>query len=273
MYDHLMQAFEVNVWCSCSIKTYLRFGMPFAGSTEVAADCTCYEVQRGSTGNSPVPSISTYATKHASSIGSTAPGSHMVPAGRPLAGIQVIILPPAGAEQEAHAGQEQAGQPQTRQAQASQGFVDPLPAGQVGEVCVAGPGLAAGYLHNPELTHTRFVNLELGGATSSGPQTPSLPRFSALHDAGSHSLHNPQPVLTSSSREASTPAEISGPGSGSGSLITVGSGVSVLLGPGLGEPLVTARYFRTGDLGYISQQGGINESFDLVLWCLVALLT
>lgn len=35
----------------------------------------------------------------------------------------------------------------------------PLPAGLSGELCIAGPGLSAGYLHRPELTQEKFVTV------------------------------------------------------------------------------------------------------------------
>jgi len=39
----------------------------------------------------------------------------------------------------------------------------PLPTGEAGELCVGGPGVARGYLHEPELTAARFVELADAG--------------------------------------------------------------------------------------------------------------
>ncbi|MFZ3492030.1 non-ribosomal peptide synthetase [Streptomyces sp. 5.8] len=62
-----------------------------------------------------------------------------VPLGTPLPGVTVHVLDRAGHH--------------------------PLPAGAVGEIAVAGPGLAAGYLGDAEATARRFVTVEaLGGA-------------------------------------------------------------------------------------------------------------
>src|SRR5699024_10073747 len=36
----------------------------------------------------------------------------------------------------------------------------PVPEGEVGELCVGGPGVARGYLNRPELTEDRFITLE-----------------------------------------------------------------------------------------------------------------
>ena len=34
---------------------------------------------------------------------------------------------------------------------------EPVPDGEIGEICIGGPGVAAGYLNQPELTHERFI--------------------------------------------------------------------------------------------------------------------
>jgi amino acid adenylation domain-containing protein len=59
------------------------------------------------------------------------PGSLRMTLGRPIANAQVLLLDPRG--------------------------VDPVPPGVAGEICLAGPGLARGYLGRPHLTAERFV--------------------------------------------------------------------------------------------------------------------
>jgi amino acid adenylation domain-containing protein len=63
--------------------------------------------------------------------GAYEPGSLRMTLGRPLPGIQVVLLDPHGQE--------------------------PAPSGVAGEICAAGPGLARGYLGRPDLTAERFV--------------------------------------------------------------------------------------------------------------------
>ncbi|MDP9867531.1 MULTISPECIES: non-ribosomal peptide synthetase [Streptosporangium] len=58
------------------------------------------------------------------------PGEGKPSVGRPLSGVEVHILDPAG---------------------------DPVPDGETGELCVAGRGVARGYANRPELTRERFV--------------------------------------------------------------------------------------------------------------------
>ncbi|GAA2870900.1 hypothetical protein GCM10010517_31180 [Streptosporangium fragile] len=58
------------------------------------------------------------------------PGEGKPSIGRPLAGVEVRILDPAG---------------------------DPVPEGETGELCVGGRGVARGYLNRPDLTRERFV--------------------------------------------------------------------------------------------------------------------
>jgi len=52
-----------------------------------------------------------------------------------------------------------------------------LPPGIPGELCIAGDGLARGYLHRPELTAERFVELELSGRIERVYRTGDLARW------------------------------------------------------------------------------------------------
>jgi amino acid adenylation domain-containing protein len=63
--------------------------------------------------------------------GAYEPGSLRMTLGRPIANAQVLLLDPRG--------------------------FDPVPPGVAGEICLAGPGLARGYLGRPHLTAERFV--------------------------------------------------------------------------------------------------------------------
>jgi amino acid adenylation domain-containing protein len=70
----------------------------------------------------------TFATWH--EVGAVGPDASTVPIGRPIANAEVYVLDRHG---------------------------EPVPVGVPGEICIAGPGLAAGYLGRPDLTAQRFV--------------------------------------------------------------------------------------------------------------------
>ncbi|MBE9224382.1 amino acid adenylation domain-containing protein [Phormidium sp. LEGE 05292] len=53
----------------------------------------------------------------------------------------------------------------------------PLPPGIPGELCIAGAGLAQGYLHRPDLTAEKFITLELFGKTERIYKTGDLARW------------------------------------------------------------------------------------------------
>ncbi len=73
-----------------------------------------------------------------------------LPIGRPIAGTRIHLL-----DQDGHA----------------------VPKGLAGELCVAGPNLAAGYLNSPDLTAERFVTIEAGGSAERVYRTGDLACF------------------------------------------------------------------------------------------------
>ena len=52
-----------------------------------------------------------------------------------------------------------------------------VPPGIPGELCIAGSGLARGYLHRPELTAEKFIKVELFGNTERIYKTGDLARW------------------------------------------------------------------------------------------------
>ncbi|MCI5151393.1 MAG: hypothetical protein D3916_18770 [Candidatus Electrothrix sp. MAN1_4] len=55
--------------------------------------------------------------------------------------------------------------------------LEPLPLGIPGELCIAGAGLAQGYLNRPELTAEKFVEIDLFGKTERIYRTGDLARW------------------------------------------------------------------------------------------------
>lgn len=109
-----------------------------------------------------------------------------------------------------------------------------LPPGQVGEVCVGGRCLAAGYLDDPTATAQRFVTLNLAPAEVAHmlcglAEAASTPPHGQGQEHGAAAPHAPGSVA------ASQPA---------------------VAAPVTGTPAVQARkFFRTGDLGMIIPNG------------------
>ena len=134
--------------------------LPPSGSTEVAADCTWHEV-----GAAGLPQLGTAQGEQESDLGEHHAN---VPAGRPIQGFRVVLLPPVREEKEEEEPQQQQqqhsmrhlkGQPPPRNPDelgagrgdtAAREALMPIPCGQEGEVCVEGVGVAAGYLHGEE---------------------------------------------------------------------------------------------------------------------------
>lgn len=55
--------------------------------------------------------------------------------------------------------------------------LQPLPPGVPGELCVAGAGLARGYLHRPELTAEKFIEVDVLGRRERLYRTGDLARW------------------------------------------------------------------------------------------------
>src|SRR5260370_35231426 len=61
----------------------------------------------------------------------------------------------------------------------------PVPRGEAGEICIGGPGVAAGYVNRPDLTAEKFVPDPFGGVPGARLyRTGDLGRFTAAGDIG-----------------------------------------------------------------------------------------
>ena len=178
------------------------------GSTEVAADCTWHQVEMAS----GVP---------------RGPGG--VPAGIPLNGFEVAVVPletdsydvetltSATATHSANDATES--MPGIR-------FIRAVPFGETGEVCVAGVGLAMGYLHG---------------------EAPLPPSIQPKPHAGDGLLGNYAFAAAEASRRRFINARIEPEGPGA----SFSDGGSMSLSQSGGHQ----RWFRTGDIGMMTPEG------------------
>lgn len=122
-----------------------------AGSTEVTADCTWFDASAPGAALQGEGAEASLHQQQGQGGGQQALHQYLVPAGTPLTNMAVFISDPlqwGGAGSGAGSG-------------GAVCQVTPLDHGQVGEVCVAGAGLAEGYVHAPLLTASRFPTVGL----------------------------------------------------------------------------------------------------------------
>ncbi|UXY31771.1 non-ribosomal peptide synthetase [Streptomyces sp. HUAS TT20] len=100
------------------------------GAERLSADLAARWQARARVWNTYGPTEATVITTATPVDGGTTPEDPPPPIGRPLANTRVFVL---------------------------NGFLQPVPLGSVGELYIAGPGLARGYVGRPELTAERFV--------------------------------------------------------------------------------------------------------------------
>ena len=213
------------------------------GSTEVAADCTWHEV-----GAAEGPPLRTAQCEGADDPKGLHP---YVPAGRPIKGFRVVLLPPVREDEE-----EEEEQPQQRQQHvegqlppcasdelgasrsgaAALEAMMPVPYGKEGEVCVEGVGVAAGYLHGEEEGDQEGAE----GDSSSGVQSAATPSVT-LKTAFGRAARDVQRRRFIRVRLTATCSD-----GGAGGL----SGASASLSEAPASLL-----FRTGDLGVILPSG------------------
>ena len=158
------------------------------GSTEVAADCTAFDCTAWQPGTAAAAAGAAAGGSEAGrDSGQLAAGTlERVPVGQPIGGTLVVVLEPAASEVDEGPGSGDAGADPPAAPAAAAGQRTVVPLGRLGDVAVAGVGLAAGYLRRHPAAAAaqaqRFVDLptaqlraaqQAGGSVAAAPDLPA----------------------------------------------------------------------------------------------------